>query len=255
MTSILSKVLSLDDRVRRATDHYIDDIVVQESIASAEEVRQHLAKYGLEMKEPFGLKCGRLLGFALKQNSHGALQMSRTDISVDFVRLAKRELFSLCSRLVGHHLVAGWLRLQCSFLKRLGCDGAWDSPVGKTVSILVKELLDKARSEDPVRGPWCVASCDPVTVWTDASSLGIEVVPDVGGHVVEDVSWLRKETDHSHTNVAELEAVARGINLAIAWGFKSFTSAVESLTVVSWVGNTINARSRVKTKGVTEMLV
>ena len=39
MTSILGKVLSLDDRVRRATDHYIDDIVVQESIADAETVR------------------------------------------------------------------------------------------------------------------------------------------------------------------------------------------------------------------------
>ena len=43
MTSILGKVLSLDD-------HYIDDIVVQESIADAETVRRHLAKYGLETK-------------------------------------------------------------------------------------------------------------------------------------------------------------------------------------------------------------
>ena len=39
----LGKVLSLDDRVRRATDHYIDDIVVLESIADAETVRRHLA--------------------------------------------------------------------------------------------------------------------------------------------------------------------------------------------------------------------
>ena len=39
MTSILGKVLLLDDRVRRATDHYIDEIVVQESIADAETVR------------------------------------------------------------------------------------------------------------------------------------------------------------------------------------------------------------------------
>jgi len=158
MTSILGKVLSLDDCVLRATDHYIDDIVVKETIASAEEVCQHLAKYGLETKKPFGLNDGRLLGIALKQNNHGALQMSRTtpltDISADFVRLNKRELFSLCGRLVGHHPVAGWLGLQCSFLKRLGCGRAWDSPVGETVSMLAKELLAKARSEDPVRGPW-----------------------------------------------------------------------------------------------------
>ena len=58
MTAILGKVLSLDDRVRRATDHYIDDIVVQESIVSAEEVRKHLARYGLESKEPERLDGG-----------------------------------------------------------------------------------------------------------------------------------------------------------------------------------------------------
>jgi len=58
MTSILGKVLSLDDHVRRATDHYIDNIVVQESIAGAKKVHQHLAKYRLETKEPFGLNGG-----------------------------------------------------------------------------------------------------------------------------------------------------------------------------------------------------
>ena len=43
--------------------------------------------------------------------------------------------------------------------------------------------------------------------------------------MVEDASWLRKEADHSDINVAELEAVGRGVNLAIAWGFKTFTLA------------------------------
>ena len=68
MTLILGKVLLLDDRVRRATDHYIDDIVVQESIADAETVRRHLAKYGLETKEPESLDGGRLFEIALKRN-------------------------------------------------------------------------------------------------------------------------------------------------------------------------------------------
>ena len=68
MTSILGKVLSLDGRVCRATDHYIDDIVVQKSVADAEAVRRHLAKYGFEIKEPESLDGGRLLGIALKRN-------------------------------------------------------------------------------------------------------------------------------------------------------------------------------------------
>ena len=51
--------------------------------------------------------------------------------------------------------------------------------------------------------------------------------------MVEDASWLRKEADHSHINVAELEAVSKRVNLAIAWGFKTFTLAIDSLTVVN----------------------
>ena len=71
MTLILGKVLLLDDRVRRATDHYIDDIGVKESVADSETVRRHLAKYRLETKEPENLDGGRLLGIALKRNRWG----------------------------------------------------------------------------------------------------------------------------------------------------------------------------------------
>ena len=43
--------------------------------------------------------------------------------------------------------------------------------------------------------------------------------------------------------------------MAIAWGFKTFMLAVDSLTVVNWVTNVIDKRSRVRTKGAAEMLV
>ncbi|XP_067939140.1 uncharacterized protein [Watersipora subatra] len=66
---------------------------------------------------------------------------------------------------------------------------------------------------------------------------------------------LRKESDHLHINVAELEAVGRGVNLAIAWGFKTFTLAVDSLTVVNWMSNTVDRHHRVRMKGAAEMLV
>ena len=94
-----------------------------------------------------------------------------------------------------------------------------------------------------------------VTVWTDASSIGTGLALEVDGNVVEDASWLRKESNHQHINVAELEAVARGVNLAIEWGFKTFTLAVDSLTVVNWMGNTIDKRKRIRTKGAAEKLV
>ena len=49
--------------------------------------------------------------------------------------------------------------------------------------------------------------------------------------------------------------MAREVNLAIAWGFKTFTLVIDSLTVVNWVTNVIDKRSRVRTKSAAEMLV
>ncbi|XP_067932994.1 uncharacterized protein [Watersipora subatra] len=83
----------------------------------------------------------------------------------------------------------------------------------------------------------------------------MDVALEVDGNIVEDASWLRKESDHQHINVAKLEAVGRGINLAIAWGFKTFTRAIDLLTVVNWLTNTIDGQNSVRTKGVAEMLV
>jgi len=121
MTSILGKVLLVDDRVCWATDHYIDDIVVQESVVGAEKVQKHLAKYGLETKEPISLDGGQLLGIALKSDRRGELRMMRatafSEIHLKPKSLTKRGLFFLCGRLVGHYPVAGWLRMHCSFLK------------------------------------------------------------------------------------------------------------------------------------------
>ena len=111
MTSILCKVLSLDDRVHHGNDHYIDDIVIQESIVGVGEVRAHLTKYGFETKEPEDLDGDRLLGIAFNKDSSGCLHMSRgtplVDIDLNMMGLTMQGLFSLCGRLVGHYPVAG----------------------------------------------------------------------------------------------------------------------------------------------------
>lgn len=109
MTMILKKVLSMDKDVCRGTDHYIDDIIVQESVVSASYVREHLLKYGLESKAPEDLNGGRVLGIALKRASDGHLMMSRaaempSAVTVN-TKLTKRGLFSLCGRLTGPYPV------------------------------------------------------------------------------------------------------------------------------------------------------
>ena len=259
MTMILGKVLSMDDQIGRATDHYIDDILVQESIVSASRVREHLHRYGLESKEPEGLDGGRVLGIALNKVPNGHLKMSRGSELSSYISdssgMTKRQLFSLCGRLTGHYPVAGWLRPHCSFLKRLGSDGSWDEPVSECVRKLVDELVNRVLSEDPVRGQWYVNPNGNVTVWTDASSLAMGVAIEVDGAVMEDATWLRKKSDHLHINVSELEAVGRGINLAIMWGFKAFTIATDSRTVLSWLEYTVEGQSRVRTKGAAQMLI
>ena len=81
--------------------------------------------------------------------------MSRGSVAPHFSSikqgLTKRQLFSICGKLVSHYPVAGWLRPCCSFLKLLGCGGSWDEPVSTVVYELTRELLERVRKEDPVR--------------------------------------------------------------------------------------------------------
>ena len=110
MTSIFGKVLSLDDRVRWATNHDIDDIVVQESVVDT--VQKHLAEYGLGTKKPWWRSTVRN---CLKAQRMVDLQILRATALLEFafepLALTKRGLFSWCGKLVNHYPVAGWRRL------------------------------------------------------------------------------------------------------------------------------------------------
>ena len=92
-----------------------------------------------------------------------------------------------------------------------------------------------------------------MTVWVDASSLALGAVL-VNGHVVEDGTWLRHD-DASHINMAELDAVVKGMNLAIMWNMKKLHLCTDSLTVYHWISDTLTGRARVKTKAFSEMLI
>ncbi|XP_067945155.1 uncharacterized protein [Watersipora subatra] len=104
MTSILKKVLALDERVHCDTDHYIDDIVVQESVLSAQKLRDYLARYGLDTKKPEALDRSWLLSVALQKDFSGHLQMSRgtahSRYNLEPSALMRKELLSICGRVV-----------------------------------------------------------------------------------------------------------------------------------------------------------
>ena len=106
-----------------------------------------------------------------------------------------------------------------------------------------------------MKGIWHVHRSNHGVIWCDASSLALGVLLEMNGVAVEDAAWLRKKEDFNHINVAELEAVLKGINLALKWGLKDVELKTDSPTVVGWVKTVISNDKRVRTKGASEMVI
>jgi len=255
MSAILRKVLSMDRKVDEATDSYIDDIIVDESKVCARSVAQHLRKFGLESKEPEALDGCRVLGLNVTKEK-GVYVWRRSNIlPVVSNEMTKREVFSICGKLVGHYPICGWLRVACSYVKRQIDVGGWNQEVGPKVRMLVTNILERIGNDDPVKGQWDVPGDRSGTVWCDASSLATAAVLEIGGRIVEDAAWLRKKDESGHINLSELEAVLKGINLSLAWGLKDLVICCDSQTVCGWLQAIIGNDSKVRTHGLSESLV
>ena len=118
MKTVLQTVVKQDPVVWEAVSLYIDDVLVNENAISAEQVAAHLKNFGLECKPGVRLQNGgRVLGLRVSAGEEG-LQWGRDNPVENEYTLTKRGVFSLCSRLTGHHPVCGWLRPAASYLKR-----------------------------------------------------------------------------------------------------------------------------------------
>ena len=60
--------------------------------------------------------------------------------------------------------------------------------------------------------------------------------------MVEEAAWLRKKYDYAHINVAELDAVSKGLNLAVKWHLDEITVMSDSATVCSWLNSIITEK-------------
>lgn len=111
LKSILRKV----DRIIRATNSCIDDILVDKTVVCAMEVVRHLKEFRLIAKllEPI---VGRAaLGLKLQRDGTCMLAFHRgKDILELGTKVSRRELFSMCGKLVGHYPIMGWLHTACS---------------------------------------------------------------------------------------------------------------------------------------------
>ena len=256
MSRVLGKVLSLDATVAAGTDHYVDDIIVNESVVSVDKVKQHLTEYGLESKDPEPLDGARVLGLRVSQRNGDAVwQRDNVLPEVSADNCTRRELFSICGRLVGHYPRVGWLRVACAFVKREAGSIGWDERVPDHVRCMMEEMVERVRSDDPVRGRWEIPKTSSGRVWCDASSLAVGAMVEVGGVEAEDGSWLRKEGDVQHINVAELESVVRGLNLAAKWELTDIEIMSDSATVCGWLRAVIEDSHRPRTSGLSEMVM
>ena len=169
--------------------------------------------------------------------------------------MTRKDLFSLCGKLIGHYPVASWLRVACGFIKRNSGGTQWSDAIGINCEKMMNETLTRLQNDDPVRGVWTVAKNSNGVVWCDASSLALGVVIEIGGAVVEDASSLRPKDDVNHINVAELDAVLKGINLGYSWGLDEMKIMTDSATVAGWIQSVLSDSRRIRVHGISEVLV
>ncbi|KRX20887.1 hypothetical protein T07_8070 [Trichinella nelsoni] len=172
---------------------YIDDILVNESVVSVHRVKRHLAHYGLTCKTHERAADGaQLLGLKV-WGEQGKLMLKRdNDVGVAADELTRRSF----------HTAASWLatfRIAATYIKRKANDAitSWD------------EVIESGKLRDLIQET-------ALAVWVDASSQEVGVALEIGGSVVEDVTWLSPD-DAQHINMAELDAVIKGFNMAFSW--------------------------------------
>ena len=119
MTAVLKTVLTKDDAGKIATGSYINDVLVENARVTSEKMRDHINTYGLTAKPSEWLENGMAQGLKIQWIKAGKLMFRRgNEIPEVMDGLTKRELFSVCRKLVGDYSIVGWLRTACSFIKR-----------------------------------------------------------------------------------------------------------------------------------------
>ena len=230
MKGVVRAVLAEDADMQRAVLPYVDDLLVDEGIVSADTVVRHFARFDLACKQPERAADGaRLLGLHV-QLKNGELHWSRdNDVPPPPEIITRRAVFAWCGRLVAHLPVCSWLRQATAWLKRRvnAVTRGWDNATTDAALLSqISEVASRLATNDPASGPWRLAG-ERVIVRTDASAIAAGVViesPDDG--VVEDACWLRPEAASTHINMAELDAAVRGISLALSWASTSSNCAL-----------------------------
>ena len=220
MKSAITAIRSQDQEIKTATSAYIDDIFIDKSRVSAARVRQYFADYGLVSKDPERLRDGaKVLGLQVWGENDSPWWKWGSNVP-EINRIVNHQyILTLCGKLVGHFPVCSWLRVATAFIKHQTSVPTknWDNEVrDASLCHMLMETTARVWELDPVGEDWCVDS-NEMKVWVDASSVATKMAVGVNGSIVEEACWLRPINDPRHINLAELDAVIKGVNLALQW--------------------------------------
>ena len=171
--------------------------------------------------------------------------------------MTQHTVFSMCGKLVGHFPVYGWLCMIAGVSKRhvTAVTKGWDDPVDfASLKRAVEEVLARVTHDDPVRGNWRVSG-EELNMWVDASLLATGVVFERHGDVLGDACWLHSTNNGQHINLAELDAMMKGLNLTLQWQARIVHLHTDSECIYHWLTNALMGRARVRTKAASKMLV
>lgn len=78
----------------------------------------------------------------------------------------------------------------------------------------------------------------------DVSSLTTDVLLEIDRHVIKDVWWQWPVGDAQHINLAELDAMLKGINIALQWGIRGLRLFMDTTCVHWWVSDMLTGKSQ-----------
>lgn len=105
----MTAIMLQDETINRVTAAYIDDIYINEDIASLAHVKGHFTRFGLMCKDPECL-----------ENSAWVLVLQVEDGSAipEILDVITRwNVFSMCRKLVGYFPACGWLCVAMVVIK------------------------------------------------------------------------------------------------------------------------------------------
>ena len=118
----------------------------------------------------------------------------------------------------------------------------------------MREVLSRLDVDDPVKRIWS-ASSGKLNIWCDANQVAYGVALERKNQSIEDGAWLQKANDGTHINLAEWNAVIKGVNLAMKWGARDITIFTDSAAVYSWLSLLLKKDKRIRVSGLSEILV